>query len=130
LLASALGSSTLAAQTIQRKEARPIKSIDGVDTFRTLCASCHGTSGKGDGPAAKALVKAPADLRTIAKRHGGTFSRPDVEAFIRGEQDVAAHGSREMPVWGPVLRAISPDDSTVKLRLANLVEYLRSIQTQ
>jgi len=32
----------------------------GAETFKTMCASCHGESGKGDGPAADALA---AELR-------------------------------------------------------------------
>lgn len=35
---------------------------DGKRIYTTFCASCHGTAGKGDGPAAKGLTPAPADL--------------------------------------------------------------------
>ena len=34
----------------------------GKETFTKICASCHGTSGKGDGPASLALVQKPADF--------------------------------------------------------------------
>lgn len=124
------GSAPVSAQKIVRREARRIESIQGVDTFNAYCAVCHGKAAKGDGPAAKALSKTPADLTTIAKRHGGTFSPNDVENVILGKQELIAHGTREMPIWGPVLQSISPDDSFMKLRVANLVNYLKSIQTQ
>jgi mono/diheme cytochrome c family protein len=117
------------AQTVKQAPARPIQSMAGVDTYKAYCAVCHGPAGKGNGPAAAALKKAPADLTTIAKRHGGTFSVPDIEAMING-RDVLAHGSRDMPLWGPVFQSIEADDTFAALRLSNLIDYLRSIQTQ
>jgi mono/diheme cytochrome c family protein len=118
------------AQKIERKPAQPIASVEGVDTFRAYCAVCHGADAKGNGPAAKALSKAPADLTTIAKRHGA-FSQSDVESTILGSSEMISHGTREMPIWGPVFRAVSGNDpSFAKLRLANVVSYLKSIQTQ
>ena len=41
--------------------------------FKDNCASCHGASGKGDGPVHSFLVKPPSDLTTITQRHGGKF---------------------------------------------------------
>jgi mono/diheme cytochrome c family protein len=41
----------------------------GKDIFEANCASCHGVSGKGDGPAAQALNPKPADLATMAPQH-------------------------------------------------------------
>jgi mono/diheme cytochrome c family protein len=129
--ALAMASASVSAQKVERKAARPIASVQGVDTFNAYCAVCHGTGAKGNGPAAKALTKTPADLTTIARRHGGTFSDSDVENTILGTQDLISHGTREMPIWGPVLKSVSAgDDAVVKLRVANLVRYLRSIQTQ
>jgi mono/diheme cytochrome c family protein len=123
--------STAAAQKIERKAAKPIASVEGADTFNAYCAVCHGTNAKGNGPAAKALTKAPADLTTIAKRHNGTFSQNDVENTILGTAETLSHGTREMPIWGPVFRSVSSNDpSFAKLRLANVVSYLKSIQTQ
>ena len=116
------------AQTVKQEAARPIRSVEGADTFRSYCATCHGPNAKGDGPAAKALKKSPADLTTIAKRHGGTFSQTDVQDVILGTRAVDAHGSREMPIWGPVFRAIAPDESFATLRVSNLVDYIKSIQ--
>jgi mono/diheme cytochrome c family protein len=118
------------AQTVKQGTAPRIQSVAGVDTFKTYCAVCHGPQAKGNGPAATALKKTPADLTTIAKRNGGKFSAPDVEAVIMGQQVMASHGSRDMPIWGPVFQSLAPDDSFMKLRVANLVEYLKTIQTQ
>jgi mono/diheme cytochrome c family protein len=115
------------AQTIQQGTAPRIQSIEGVDTYKALCAVCHGAQAKGNGPAAPALKKAPADLTGISRRHAGKFSDADVEEMIVAKQ--VAHGTREMPIWGPVFDAMASDRTFSKLRMANLVAYLKSIQT-
>ena len=74
----------------------------GRDTYLRLCASCHGTEGKGDGPLAGSLAKPPADLTQLAKRSGGRFDESAVMAAIDGRRAVAAHGTRDMPVWGAI----------------------------
>jgi len=33
-----------------------------------------------------------------------------------------------MPVWGPIFRALDANDKANRVRLANLVRYLESIQ--
>jgi mono/diheme cytochrome c family protein len=127
----ALGAASANAQpTIKRETAPRIQSVQGADTFKAYCVSCHGLQAKGDGPAAMALKKAPADLTTIAKRNGGKFSAAEVENVVMGTSVLASHGSRDMPIWGPVFQSLAPDASVVKLRVANLVEYIKSIQTQ
>ena len=118
------------AQTVKQGTAPRIQSVEGVDTYKAYCAVCHGPQAKGNGPAATALKKVPADLTTIAKRNGGKFSAPDVEAVIIGQQVLASHGSRDMPIWGPVFQALAPDSSFMKLRVLNLVDYIKSIQAQ
>jgi len=113
--------------TIKREPAQPINSLEGKDNFLAYCAACHGQDAKGHGPAAPALKVPPADLTTIAKRHNGKFSAVDVENKITGV-DLPAHGSSEMPVWGPVFRSISRDPDVATMRVKNLVRYLESIQ--
>src|SRR5271165_1456991 len=75
-------------------------SFSGTEMFKTWCASCHGLQGKGDGPAAAALKIPPADLTQLAKKNGGKFPMEKVRNYIDGTKEVAAHGSRDMPVWG------------------------------
>ena len=42
---------------------------------------------------------------------------------------ITAHGSQEMPVWGPVFRSISGGhQAEVQLRINNLTEYVASLQ--
>jgi mono/diheme cytochrome c family protein len=116
----------LTAQTVKTEAARPIASVEGVDSYKEYCAVCHGVKAKGDGPAAQALKTRPPDLTTIAKRKG-RFSEADVETRIVGKSLSAAHGSGEMPIWGHVFESLA-DSTVAKLRVANLVNYIKSIQ--
>lgn len=105
-----------------------IRSIRGDDLYRHYCASCHGTDARGRGPAAAALRKSPADLTQIAKRNGGNFPRERVMKIIAGTDALNAHGSREMPVWGPIFSKVEWDENLGPVRLNNLANYLESIQ--
>jgi mono/diheme cytochrome c family protein len=104
----------------------------GRDTFLRHCASCHGAEGNGDGPLAASLTRPPADLTRIAERNDGRFDERAVMKVIDGRREVAAHGDRDMPVWGAVFEEEGRDDpypayqSLLKSRL--LVDYLKSIQ--
>ena len=52
-----------------------LESIAGRDSFEFYCASCHGKTGKGDGPTAPALKTRPTDLASLARRNGGCYRR-------------------------------------------------------
>ena len=105
------------------------QSLIGSTSFDLYCASCHGRDGTGNGPVASSLRIRPADLTTVARRHNGVFPREEVRAYIDGRRRApAAHGSSEMPVWGPLLRALDPSDRRVIVRLDNLVAFIESIQ--
>lgn len=97
--------------------------------FRAYCASCHGADAKGNGPAAAALKTKVPDLTILSKNNGGEFPSAHVRKMIMGDDVVATHGSREMPIWGPVFHQIEWDVDRGYLRLENLVKYLESIQT-
>jgi mono/diheme cytochrome c family protein len=113
-------------------EPSPILLEAGRGLFRQHCSSCHGLAATGDGPVAKALRTPPADLTRIAERRGGDFPAAEITTYIDGRADVAAHGPREMPIWGQRFgRPISEDttaDEVARGHLLMLVEYLRSIQ--
>jgi len=101
----------------------------GREMFVSYCASCHGKDAKGDGPAAAALKQAPANLTELAKENGGKFPDMKVSAVLRGESEVAAHGTQEMPVWGPVFWRMSGGHAAeVQQRITNLTRYLKSLQ--
>ena len=106
-------------------------SVEGPELYRTFCASCHGLDGKGAGPAAAALKHRPSDLTLISKKNGGQFPSFRIEHIIDGTVErtgvVAAHGTRDMPVWGDLLPQ-HRDEALLKLREHNLTEYVRSIR--
>ena len=105
-----------------------IYSLKGPDLFRSYCASCHGRDGKGDGPVAAALNSKIPDLTTIAQRRGGIFPEKWVRELISGNESVLAHGTRDMPIWGPIFHQVENDHDYGEVRLRNLSDYLRSIQ--
>lgn len=107
-----------------------IPSMYGQDLFNSYCASCHGRDGKGRGPVVPALNVSPPDLTTLAARHGGQFPKAYVESFVTGSRAplVAAHGSKEMPVWGPIFLALDPHTTATRVRIENIVAYIEAIQ--
>jgi cytochrome c len=107
---------------------RLIPSMKGPDLFRAHCAPCHGADGKGGGPVAPALNSKLPDLTTIAQRNGGLFPAERMHNLISADELVIAHGSREMPVWGPIFHQIQNDRDYGEVRMRNLIEYLRSMQ--
>ena len=108
-----------------------IPSLAGGDLFRFYCASCHGRDGKGDGPVASALNRRPPDLTTMARRNGGRFPTDRVERFVTGDREpTIAHGSVDMPVWGPIFQALDPQDRMNRVRIENVVAFIESIQTK
>ena len=99
----------------------------GRDLYMSYCVSCHGWTGKGDGPAGLALKSPPADLTQLSARNGGEFPVTQVKKYIQGEQLVQAHGSRKMPVWGKVFRRESTG-SEARMQYLALAKFLESIQ--
>lgn len=111
------------------REGQPlIASLKGPDLFRAYCAPCHGQDGKGGGPVAPALNTKPSDVTRIAQRNGGVFPIKRVRTIIAGDELVLAHGSREMPIWGPIFHQVEWDRDYGEIRLTNLTQYLESIQ--
>jgi len=133
ILAVAIAFGVTAAGAQQSTEQKPFSllspSLYGVDNFHAYCSPCHGRDGTGHGPVAAALKTPPADLTKLAANNKGVFPRARVRDYItNGAGDIAAHGSSAMPVWGPTFRALDNSDRSVAIRIANVVEYMASIQ--
>jgi len=123
-------SASFAQTTGTRNPPLVIESVAGSDLFAFYCASCHGRNGGGDGPVARSLKLPPPDLRLLARHNRGEFPRSRVEAFVTHGAGASspAHGTSEMPVWGPVFRGLGDTEALSKVRVANLAKYLESIQ--
>ena len=106
---------------------------EGREIYLDMCASCHGEDARGGGPAASALRTRPPDLTRIAARRGLYASRFVIDV-ITGKEAIAAHGSREMPVWGERFAEREPSMATAvasiffRRRLEILADYLEDIQ--
>ena len=108
---------------------------DGAMLYKGYCASCHGPTGKGDGPVAPTLIGKMQDLRTIQTRNGGVFPREMIENTIDGLGMRSVHGTRDMPVWGWAFynaeyRMGEEDPGKfAAARISSLVDFLENIQT-
>jgi mono/diheme cytochrome c family protein len=130
-LTSGLGVGLAGQQTGRTPPPLLIPSLAGGDLFRFYCASCHGRDGKGDGAVAAALNRRPPDLTAIARRNGGHFPTDRVEGFVTGNREpTLAHGSADMPVWGPIFQALSPEDRLNRIRIENVVGFIQSMQVK
>ena len=109
-----------------------VAGIAGAYAFRTHSATCHGASGKGDGPLADGLRFQPADLTLIARRNGGSFPTEKIVRIVDGRDPLKGHGGPDMPVWGDAFRGAdtSYDDKAVRGKVRLVVEYLRTIQLE
>jgi mono/diheme cytochrome c family protein len=118
-----------AKKEIKHVPITPTSPASGQEMYRTYCAVCHGTDGKGNGPAADALKVPPTDLTALAGKNGGKYPAMKVSAIVSGEETLPAHGSKEMPIWGHLFRSMSGGhESEVQQRVANLNKYIESLQ--
>ena len=114
--------------TIEKVPAQATPEVSGAKLFQTYCAVCHGTNGKGNGPAALALKTPPPDLTLLAKNNGGNFPGKRVVLELT-DPTQAPHGNKDMPIWGDVFRSMG-SSAIATMRETNLTNYLKSIQAK
>lgn len=118
-------------KTVKKAPIQHTSPGSGKEMFNSYCAVCHGKDAKGGGPATPDLKSVPPDLTTLAKRHDGKFPADYVSNVLRSGVQAPAHGSTDMPVWGPLFASVSGNDPTiVNMRISNLVRYLESLQVK
>lgn len=130
ILAGTLATAALAACT-----PTPTPEVSGRADFDALCASCHGTGGTGDGPAAAGLATPPADLTRIAARNGGVFDYAAVMSHIDGY--TRGTDGQTMPEFGALLEGdtvlVDTGDgraTPTPARLFALAQYLETLQVE
>jgi mono/diheme cytochrome c family protein len=108
---------------------------EGRAIYTENCVTCHGPTGRGDGPLAAELDRPVPDLTLIARRNGGAFPMAKVLSTIDGYTR-AREGHIVMPEFGKFLQAgplVSYDSgdgvaTPTPSRLIAIAEYLQSIQ--
>ncbi len=133
LLSAALVCGAALAQQPAVKKVPPPYTLptDGAKAYVAYCASCHGLKGLGDGPVAASLKIPPPDLTTLTRRNQGQFPSSRVAESIKGETSTQAHGSADMPVWGPAFRNMDGrSEGATKVRVHNLVRHIESLQAK
>lgn len=111
-----IGAVWSAPQTAVAEEQQDVGAL----LYRLACAACHGESGQGDGGMRDSLKVPPSDLTLLAQQNGGVFPTQEVVQFVDGRQDLAAHGSREMPIWGKLFE--TPES------IQQIVAYVQTLQ--
>lgn len=100
--------------------------------YHQYCASCHGEDGRGHGPVEPYLTVKPSDLTRITARRGGDFPRDQLARIIAGDEVIAAHGTRTMPIWGEQLQGdvigTANKPNIARGRISFLVDYLETLQ--
>lgn len=116
-------------QAVNKVQTEMPDVASGKKTYMQYCAACHGADGKGMGPAASALKTPPSDLTALAKRHAGRFPEECVTEIMRFGKPIQAHGSVDMPVWGPIFGVRDKfNEVAVRRRIKNLCNYLATLQ--
>jgi mono/diheme cytochrome c family protein len=121
LLLALFFSAAFAGMAQQNQPKVPKAPPEGREWFREYCAPCHGEDAKGHGPVERALKEPPPDLTTLAKRNNGKFPTDYVKKVLVHGVPAPAHGTSEMPVWGPIFAGINED---------KLIQYLASVQVK
>jgi mono/diheme cytochrome c family protein len=110
------------------------QSAAGANEYAWACASCHGLTGRGDGPLAEYMTVTVPDVTQIAANNDGVFPMLDVIQIIDGRTGVRGHGEN-MPVWGDRFEASAAAEAgdygaeiEVRGRILALATYLQAIQ--
>lgn len=131
LLLAVAASGELQQKQIKYVPARPISPVSDQQMYTAYCAVCHGTFGRGNGPAAEGLTVPPPDLTALARKNGGKYPSDHVRSAIEGDLRLPTHGAKEMPAWGDLFWRMSQGHSSeVQLRVSTLNNYIESLQAK
>ncbi len=139
LRAFTIGAIAVSAATMAHaQQQNPGGHVDvGKYEYDAHCATCHGLKGEGNGPYAGFVIKGVPNLATLSKSNGSVFPFARVYNIIDGRQEIPAHGSREMPIWGSRYKLEAGDydfesdsEAAVRGRILTLTEYVYRLQAK
>lgn len=114
-----------------QRERDPGDYNSGAHLYREFCLSCHGDTGRGDGPVAATLPHSPTNLTLLAQRNGGTFPRQEVVAVIEATRPVPAHAGPTMPNWRDIFSRLERgNERAVRERIEALVMHIEMLQAK
>ena len=123
--------STTQQPVVKKTPIKQTSAASGREMYVQYCAPCHGSDGKGAGPAAASMKAMPTDLTQLAKTHDGKYPANSVASVLKFGSGPASHGSADMPVWGPLFKSLDKyHESVVQQRISNLVSYIETLQAQ
>ncbi|MEO8195098.1 MAG: c-type cytochrome [Thermoanaerobaculia bacterium] len=132
LAAGVLGLALAAGVALAADTAPVYSTAVGKATYATYCASCHGIDLRGKGEIAATLSSKPTDLTRLEEKNKGVFPVERLTQVVDGRAEVAAHGTREMPVWGDLFvwpEGDSPERrAQVERKIGELLAYIRQSQ--
>ena len=131
LIAPTIFGNAQEAIQVKKVPAKPTSAVSGESMYVNYCAACHGTNGKGNGPALRALSTRPTDLTALARNNGGKFPTDHVFVVLRHGLAPASEVSLDMPAWGPILASMDKAHPAMEeqQRISNLTRYLQMMQT-
>ncbi len=119
--------------TLKKVSVSQSQPDSGKQMYKDYCAACHGIDGKGNGPAIEFLKAPPPDLTTMAKRYNEKSIALKVYAVLCFGTGSKAHGTLDMPIWGPLFHELDGRNGhpqLVEMRTSNLSEYVQSMQAK
>lgn len=105
----------LSARAGEGAEAGQVGLDGAAAMYREMCAACHGTGGKGDGPAVDGMAVKPRDHTDAAFMNSLTDGQI-YDVISRGGSAVGKFAG--MPAWGQALS---------EQQIRDLVRYMRSL---
>lgn len=129
LVALAIAAGQAAAEAQEPAAQERERPAAGRATYRQFCAPCHGPDGKGHGPIASFLLKAPADVTQIRRRNG-VFPQADLDALLRAATRTSEPPTlaSEMFLWGPLFQSIEANPESARARVAELLAFIETLQ--
>ncbi|WGW02702.1 c-type cytochrome [Tropicibacter oceani] len=124
---------TLAAAVLAAGAGYAQDPAHGETYYSQYCATCHGQSGKGDGPLTQMMTSVVPDLTQLSANNDGAFPMLEVIHIIDGRTGLRSHGG-PMPVYGALFTEESGSDSAYgdvlysRGKVLSIAYYLENIQ--